>query len=40
MDGFPQEDARQVTRIQPDFKKGWFLLAKALWKAGKFFEDL
>ena len=27
-----QEDAFRVTRLKPDFKKGWFLLAKALWK--------
>mmetsp|Transcript_9297 Transcript_9297/g.17131 ORF Transcript_9297/g.17131 Transcript_9297/m.17131 type:complete len:403 (-) Transcript_9297:48-1256(-) len=29
-----QEDARHVIRLKPDFKKGWFLLAKALWKEG------
>ena len=27
-----QEDAKEVIRLKPDFKKGWFLLAKALWK--------
>lgn len=30
-----QEDARKVTEVKPDFKKGWFLLAKALWKEGQ-----
>jgi len=29
-----KEDAFRVTRLKPDFKKGWFLLAKALWKEG------
>ncbi|CAE7761906.1 sti1 [Symbiodinium pilosum] len=30
-----QEDAKEVIRLKPDFKKGWFLLAKALWKEGR-----
>lgn len=29
-----REDALQVTRIKPDFMKGWFLLAKAKWMEG------
>ena len=33
-----QEDARQVIRLKPDFKKGWFLLAKALWREGHLAE--
>mmetsp|Transcript_121540 Transcript_121540/g.223885 ORF Transcript_121540/g.223885 Transcript_121540/m.223885 type:complete len:426 (-) Transcript_121540:22-1299(-) len=29
-----REDASQVTRMKPDFMKGWFLLAKAKWMEG------
>eukprot|EP00927_Polykrikos_kofoidii_P062272 TRINITY_DN57081_c0_g1_i1.p1 TRINITY_DN57081_c0_g1~~TRINITY_DN57081_c0_g1_i1.p1 ORF type:complete len:417 (+),score=54.96 TRINITY_DN57081_c0_g1_i1:122-1372(+) len=29
-----REDARKATQLKPDFMKGWFLLAKALWKEG------
>jgi len=27
-----KDDARQCIRLKPDFMKGWFLLAKSLWK--------
>mmetsp|Transcript_39534 Transcript_39534/g.91387 ORF Transcript_39534/g.91387 Transcript_39534/m.91387 type:complete len:377 (-) Transcript_39534:92-1222(-) len=29
-----KEDATAVVDLKPDFMKGWFLLAKALWKEG------
>ncbi|CAE8630478.1 unnamed protein product [Polarella glacialis] len=29
-----REDAIRVTQLKPDFAKGWFLLAKAMWKEG------
>eukprot|EP00747_Dinoflagellata_sp_TGD_P185254 gnl/TRDRNA2_/TRDRNA2_41701_c0_seq1.p1 gnl/TRDRNA2_/TRDRNA2_41701_c0~~gnl/TRDRNA2_/TRDRNA2_41701_c0_seq1.p1 ORF type:complete len:483 (+),score=83.78 gnl/TRDRNA2_/TRDRNA2_41701_c0_seq1:57-1451(+) len=29
-----KEDAQQCTKLKPDFMKGWFLGAKALWKLG------
>eukprot|EP00439_Symbiodinium_sp_Y106_P050215 s5030_g6.t1 len=29
-----REDAATVVELKPDFMKGWFLLAKALWKEG------
>lgn len=29
-----REDAHRVTQLRQDFMKGWFLLAKALWREG------
>eukprot|EP00931_Biecheleriopsis_adriatica_P006973 TRINITY_DN108314_c0_g1_i1.p1 TRINITY_DN108314_c0_g1~~TRINITY_DN108314_c0_g1_i1.p1 ORF type:complete len:427 (-),score=56.07 TRINITY_DN108314_c0_g1_i1:4-1260(-) len=33
-----REDAKRVTLLKPDFMKGWFLLAKSLWKEGSLLE--
>lgn len=33
-----REDAQYCARLRPDFKKGWLLLTKALYKLGKYEE--